>query len=153
MRALGNLVWLVFGGGILGLAWWVVGAACFLLVVGIPWGRACFVMGTFSFFPFGKEAISRKDLTQKDDIGTGIGGTVGNIVWFLCFRLWLALLGTLIGLLNCLTIVGIPFGLQYFKIAGIAIAPIGKTIVSKEVAAEARRRNAEAEVAAIRQSA
>jgi len=65
MRAIGNLLWLVFGGGILGLAWWVVGAGCFLSVVGIPWGRACLVMGTFSFFPLGTVTPGHWDMAYR----------------------------------------------------------------------------------------
>jgi len=52
-------------------------------IVGIPWGKACFVIGQFTFFPFGKEAISRDELTQKEDIGTGAVGVVGNVIWFI----------------------------------------------------------------------
>jgi len=55
----------------MGLGWWLVGVLAFVTVVGIPWAKACFVMGQFTFFPFGREAISRKELTQQEDIGTG----------------------------------------------------------------------------------
>ena len=150
MRAIGNLIWFVFGGVLMGLAWIFIGLLAFVSIVGIPWGKACFVIGLFTFFPFGKEAISRKELKQKDDIGTGALGTVGNIVWFVFAGLWLAI-GHAFSALACfITIIGIPFGIQHLKLAGIAIAPIGKTIVSKEVAAAARKANAEATVAALR---
>ena len=59
MRAIGNFIWFIFGGILMGLAWWLVGLVAFLSVVGIPWGKACFVIGQFTFFPFGQEAISR----------------------------------------------------------------------------------------------
>lgn len=134
----------------MGLAWWLVGVIAFLTVVGIPWGRACFVMGNFSFFPFGKEAINRRDLTTRSDIGTSGFGTVGNVVWFILAGIWLAI-GHVISALACfITIIGIPFGIQHLKLADIALFPIGKTIVSKEVARAAREANAHAEVAAMR---
>ena len=102
-------------------------------------GKACFVIGQFTFFPFGKEAISRKELKQKDDIGTGTLGTIGNVIWFIFAGIWLAIGHVSSALLNFITIIGIPFGIQHLKLAGIALAPIGKTVVSKEVAAAARK--------------
>lgn len=144
MRAVGNLIWFVFGGVLMGLTWWLVGLIAILTIVGIPWGKACFVIGQFTFFPFGKEAINRKELTDKDDIGTGGLGLIGNIVWCIFAGFWLAI-GHVFSAVACfITIIGIPFGIQHLKLAGIAIAPIGKTIVAKEVAAVARTVNAEA---------
>lgn len=150
MSAIGNFLWFVLGGVLMGLAWWFVGLLAFITIVGIPWGRACFVMGTFSFFPFGKEAVSRKSLTNKDDVGTGGFGTIGNIIWFVFAGVWLAIGHVLSALLCFITIIGIPFGIQHLKLAGIALAPIGKTVVDKEVGAAARQQNAEASVAKLR---
>lgn len=108
------------------------------------------MIGNFSFFPFGKEAISRDELTQQQDIGTGGLGLLGNIIWFIFAGLWLALGHVISAVLCFITIIGIPFGIQHLKLAGIAIFPIGKTIVSKEVATAARAANAEATVANLR---
>ena len=150
MRAIGNFIWFIFGGILMGLAWWLVGLVAFLSIVGIPWGKACFVIGQFTFFPFGQEAISRKELKHKDDIGTGGLGMLGNVVWFVFAGVWLAI-GHLFSAVLCLiTIIGLPFGIQHLKLAGIALAPIGKTIVSTEVAVAARKANAEASVASMR---
>jgi uncharacterized membrane protein YccF (DUF307 family) len=153
MRAIGNLLWFILGGVWMGLAWWIAGLLAYVSIVGIPWGKACFVIGRFTFFPFGKEAISRKELTQKDDIGTGALGTVGNVIWFILAGVWLAIGHVSSALLNFITIIGIPFGIQHLKLAGIALAPIGKTIVSKEAAAAARKANEEATVADLRKNA
>lgn len=71
MRLLGNIIWFVFGGVLMGLGWWLAGLLALITIVGIPWAKACFVIGQFSFFPFGKEAVSRKDLYLQEDIGTG----------------------------------------------------------------------------------
>lgn len=152
MSAIGNFLWFILGGIFMGLAWWLIGLLAFITIVGIPWGRACFVMGKFSFFPFGKEAVSRKSLSNKHDVGTGGFGVIGNIIWFIFAGVWLAIGHVFSAILCFLTIIGIPFGIQHLKLAGIALAPIGKTIVDKEVAAAARKQDAEASVAKFRAS-
>jgi len=141
MRLIGNVLWFVFGGLVMGVGWCLAGAFAFLTIVGIPWARACFVIGQFTFFPFGNEAVSRKELTGQTDIGTGALGLIGNVIWFVFAGLWLAI-GHLTSALLCfVTLVGIPFGLQHLKLAGVALAPVGKTIVPREVAAAARAQN------------
>ncbi|GAA0683446.1 YccF domain-containing protein [Marinobacterium maritimum] len=132
LRLLGNIIWFVLGGVVMGLAWWLVGVLAMITIVGIPWARSCFVIGTFSFFPFGKEAVSRRDLTGVDDIGTGAFGLVGNIIWFIFAGVWLAI-GHLMSAVACfITIIGIPFGIQHLKLALIALSPVGQTVVSSD---------------------
>jgi uncharacterized membrane protein YccF (DUF307 family) len=131
MRSIGNFFWFIFGGFFMGLAWWFFGILAFVTIIGIPWGKACFVIGQFTFLPFGREAVSRNVLNQKDDIGTGVLGFIGNVIWFIFAGAWLAI-GHIVSALACfVTIIGIPFGIQHLKLAGISLAPIGKTIVSK----------------------
>jgi uncharacterized membrane protein YccF (DUF307 family) len=142
LRAIGNFLWFILGGVIMGLAWWLVGVIALATVVGIPWARSCFVIGQFAFFPFGREAISRSELTGRPDLGTGGLGLLGNIIWFVVAGLWLALGHVTAALANFVTIIGIPFGIQHLKLAAISLAPVGQTIVTKEVAAAARQRNA-----------
>jgi uncharacterized membrane protein YccF (DUF307 family) len=138
MRTIGNVLWFVFGGFWMGLGWWLAGIICALSIEGLPWARACFVIGRFAFLPFGKEAISRAELTGAEDVGTGALGMVANILWFLFAGVWLAI-GHLITACACfITIIGIPFGIQHLKLAGLALAPVGKTIVSSEEALSAR---------------
>jgi uncharacterized membrane protein YccF (DUF307 family) len=150
MTAVGNFLWFILGGVVMGLAWWLTGVVAFCTVVGIPWAKACFVIGQFTFLPFGREAVSRRELTGKTDIGTGIFGTLGNIVWFFLAGIWLAL-GHLFSALLCfITVIGIPFGVQHLKLAGVSLMPIGLTIVRKEVAAAARDANARDWVATTR---
>ena len=142
MRTIGNILWFVLGGFVMGLAWFFFGILAFVTIVGIPWGRSCFVMGKFSFFPFGKEAVSRRDLSNRGDIGTGFLGLVGNVIWFMFAGVWLAI-GHLMAAIACfITIIGIPFGIQHLKLAGISIFPIGKTIVSSDAARMAWSREA-----------
>ena len=147
MSAIGNILWFVFGGIFMGLGWWLAGLLCAVTIVGLPWARACFVIGQFAFLPFGKEAIGRDDLTGHEDIGTGALGLIGNMLWFVFAGWWLAL-GHLVAALGCfVTIIGIPFGIQHLKLAGLALAPVGKTVVSTEVAEAARLYAAQAEIA------
>ena len=147
MRAIGNFLWFILGGFVMGIAWWLVGLIALLTIVGIPWAKASFVIGQFSFFPFGKEAISRKDLHQQDDIGTGALGLIGNVIWFVLAGIWLAIGHLVSAVAYFVTIIGIPFAIQHLKLASIALAPIGQTIVSKEVAEAARVANATATTA------
>ncbi|HTY41600.1 MAG TPA: YccF domain-containing protein [Thermoanaerobaculia bacterium] len=129
MRTIGNLIWLVCGGLLMGLAWWAAGLVAFVSIVGIPWGRACFVIGELCFLPFGRSVADRRVVTGKADIGTGALGMIGNVIWFVLAGLWLAI-GHLASAVLCfVTILGIPFGLQHLKLAEIALAPIGKTVV------------------------
>ena len=89
------------------------------------------MIGQFAFLPFGKEAVSRDLVTGEDDIGTGALGMVGNILWFIFAGVWLAIGHVVTALALFLTIIGIPFGVQHLKLAVLALAPIGKTIVAK----------------------
>jgi len=129
LRLLGNVLWFLLGGLWMGLAWWLVGLVAFASIVGIPWGRACFVIGGFTFWPFGREAVSRRQLTGEEDLGTGPLGVAGNIVWLVLFGWWLALGHVASGVLDLITIVGIPFGVQHLKLAGLSLFPIGLKVV------------------------
>ena len=137
MGFVGNVLWFVLGGFVMGLGWWLAGLLALVTIVGIPWAKACFVIGQFAFFPFGKVAISRKGLSKRDDIGTGALGFLGNVIWFIFAGVWLAIGHLLSALLCFITIIGIPFGYQHLKLAGLALMPIGKTIVDKDTAAAA----------------
>ncbi len=142
MNAIANLIWFILGGLVMGLGWWLVGLVMLISIIGIPWARACFVFGGFCFFPFGREAIDRRELTGKSDLGTGTLGLIGNVIWFVVAGLWLAIGHVTAAVANFVTIIGIPFGIQHLKLAACALWPVGKTVVPKEVAAEARRRHA-----------
>jgi uncharacterized membrane protein YccF (DUF307 family) len=91
--------------------------------------KTCFVIGRFSLWPFGQEAVNRQDLSGRGDLGTGPLGLLGNALWFLVAGWWLAI-GHLSSALACfVSIVGIPFGIQHIKLALIALAPVGMTVV------------------------
>ncbi|MDX3774950.1 YccF domain-containing protein [Chromatiaceae bacterium AAb-1] len=131
IRLLMNILWFIFGGLMMGLAWWLVGLLCFISIVGIPFGRSCFVIGELAFWPFGQDAVNRRYINRQDDIGTGAFGTLGNIIWFLLAGIWLAIGHLCYAVASFISIIGIPFGIQHLKLAMLTLAPIGKTVVSK----------------------
>jgi uncharacterized membrane protein YccF (DUF307 family) len=126
-----NILWFVFGGWIAGLAWLFSAALLAITIVGLPWTWAAIRIGMFSFFPFGKHVVERRTLTGQEDLGTGSLGLLLNIVWFVLGGWYLALMHVVIGVALLVTIIGIPFGLQHFKLARIALAPIGLEVVER----------------------
>ena len=126
MRLIGNILWFILGGFVMGLAWWFTALVCAITIIGIPWAIAAFRIGAFSFWPFGRKVADKPAGT----LGSGIGA-LGNLIWAILFGWWLAL-GHLVSAVLCaLTIIGIPFALQHLKLAGLALAPIGKTVIDK----------------------
>lgn len=129
IRMLLNLPWLVLGDLPMAVFWWLVGLVLFISIIGIPWAKSCFTIGTFVLWPFGREVGNRRDLTGVDDIGTGALGLLGNITWFFVAGIWLAI-GYFCSALACfVTITGMPFGIQHVKLAMLTLAPIGKVVV------------------------
>ena len=112
MGCLGNILWFLFGGAI---SWCLTGCLWCITIVGIPVGVQCFKLASLSFFPFGKEVI----------YGGGAGSLILNIIWLVVSGLPLALEHLAIGIVLCVTIIGIPFGLQQFKLAKLALMPFG----------------------------
>ena len=129
ISALLNILWVVLGGFVMAMGWWLAGLLCAITIVGLPWARSCFVIGRFSLWPFGQEAVNRQELNGRGDLGTGPLGLIGNVLWFVVAGWWLAI-GHLSSALACfVSIVGIPFGIQHVKLAVIALAPVGMTVV------------------------
>jgi uncharacterized membrane protein YccF (DUF307 family) len=137
-----NLLWVICGGWLMALLWLLAAVITAITVILLPWSRACFEIANYTLWPFGREAIDREVLTGKSDLGTSDLGMLGNVVWFLCAGLWLAIAHVVVAIPLAVTIFGIPFAWAHLKLAGISLAPIGKTIVESAVAAEARQRHA-----------
>lgn len=122
MTLLLNLIWLVFGGLVLAAGYVVAGVIACLLVVTLPFGLAAFRLAGYVLWPFGRTVVRRHT--------AGAASTVGNIVWFVLFGLWIAIAHITAGIVQCLTIIGIPLGLANFKLSLVALAPLGKQVVS-----------------------
>jgi uncharacterized membrane protein YccF (DUF307 family) len=101
---------------------------------GIPFGYGAFRIGAFAAWPFGREIVSADMIGQERRGGT----TLANLLWVVIAGLWLALFQAVWGVVLCFTVIGIPWGLQYFKLAQISFAPLGKRVVPKDVAKLAR---------------
>lgn len=119
MTFLGNLLWFLFGGLIGGLGWTLAGCLWCITIVGIPVGLQCFKFAGLAFFPFGKEIV----------YGGGTFSVLVNIIWLLLSGLELAIGYVVLGCLWCITIVGIPFGKQCFKLAKLALMPFGASVL------------------------
>ena len=127
-----NVLWLIFGGLWMAVAWGVAAIVMAITIFGLPWTRAAFNIGVYTLLPFGQKAVSREMYTGVSDIGTGPLGSVGNIIWLLLAGWWLALGHLLFAIVLAVTIIGIPFAWAHLKLAGLALWPIGKMIVPAE---------------------
>lgn len=119
MRIIGNILWFIFGGLLSGLAWIIAGCLWCITIVGIPVGLQCFKFASLSFWPFGKDVI----------YGDGAFSFLINVIWLILFGWEMALGNLFFGCLWCITIIGIPFGKQFFKLARLSLMPFGATIV------------------------
>ena len=126
MRLVLNIIWLVFGGFWLALGYCVAAIICFVLIITIPFGIAALRVAAFALWPFGSAVVKRAD--------AGIGAGIGNVIWFVFCGWWLVLVHVVTGVIQCLTIIGIPLGLANFKLVPIALLPMGRAIVSVEEA-------------------
>lgn len=121
MNFLGNIIWLIFGGLITALGYFVSAVVLMLTIIGIPFGIQILKIGVLALWPFGSEV-------REGQSGGGCLFTIMNIIWILIGGLWIALTHVFFGLLLTITIIGIPWGRQHFKLAGLALTPFGKEI-------------------------
>ena len=126
MRAILNIIWLVFGGFWLALGYILAGIVACILIITIPFGIQAFKLGGYAFWPFGRTVVKRAD--------AGAPSVIGNVIWLILAGWWLALAHVITGVALCLTIIGIPLGIADFKLALVALWPFGRQIVSVEEA-------------------
>jgi len=124
LRTIGNILWFVLAGLWLAMGYVVAGLVMCVLIITIPFGIAAFRLAVFVVWPFGRTVVRRPD--------AGAGSAVGNVLWFLLAGLWLAIAHVVTGVVLCVTIIGIPFGIANFTLAAVAIAPLGKEIVPSD---------------------
>ncbi len=118
MRILGNIIWIICGGLIASVLWLLLGCVYCVTIIGIPVGLQCFKMASLTLNPFGKE------IEEKG----GVCSFLCNVLWFLAGGFGMACVNFFFGCLLCITIVGIPFGKQFFKLAHLSLCPFGATV-------------------------
>ena len=124
MNLLGNLIWLIFGGLFAALGYLIGGLVLCITIIGIPWGLQCFKLAEVVLMPFGKKIVS-------DSSNAGCLGMLANLVWLICGGFFTALVHIVMGLLLYITIIGIPWGQQHFKLIEISLMPFGKKVVNE----------------------
>jgi len=122
MKALLNIIWLVFGGLWLAIGYFAAGVLCCLLIVTIPWGIASFRVGAYALWPFGRTVVEKPG-------GSNGFALIGNVIWFLVAGLWLAIGHVLTAIPMFVTIIGIPLGIANLKLIPVSLMPLGKEIV------------------------
>jgi len=127
-----NLAWFILGGFLAGLAWILAGVIMAITIIGLPWARSCFMIARYTFWPFGSDLVSRDQYYGRGDLGTGMLGTIGNVIWFVFAGWWLALMHISAAIALTFTIIGIPFAWAHVKLAMASLFPIGKTVVPVE---------------------
>lgn len=121
MKFLGNIIWLICGGIITALEYLVASLLLMITIIGIPFGLQTLKLGMLALWPFGSKV-------EDDGNSGGCLSIIMNIIWILIGGIWICLTHLGFGLLLCITIIGIPFGVQHFKMAALALTPFGKRI-------------------------
>lgn len=124
MNLLGNIIWLIFGGLAAALGYFFGGLLLCITIIGIPWGLQCFKLAGLVLWPFGKKVVS-------DSSNVGCLAIFCNIIWILCGGLYTAFIHIVMGILLCITVIGIPWGKQHFKLIEISLVPFGKKIINE----------------------
>lgn len=122
MRLLGNLIWLIFGGIIIAIEYFIGSLVLMITIIGIPFGVQTLKMAALAIWPFGRD-------TRVHSRASGCLYILMNIIWLLTGGLWIAATHAIFGVILCITIIGIPFGLQHFKLTAIALSPFGRDII------------------------
>ena len=122
MKILGNIIWVLFGGFFIALEYFVSSIGLFITIIGIPFGIQTLKLGVLALWPFGSQVV---DLPQS----SGCLSFLLNVIWFFIGGIWIFLSHLLFGLIFCITVIGIPFGVQHLKLARLAITPFGHDVV------------------------
>jgi len=143
MRTVLNILNFVLGGFATTLSWLLATLVSVVLIFTLPLTRSCWEITKLSLVPFGNEAVHVDELEPgSKNALMNTGGTLLNILWLILFGWWLCLMHIVAGIAQCITIIGIPVGIANFKIAAIALWPVGRRVVPVEVARAAREANA-----------
>ena len=128
-----NVLWIVFGGLWMAAGWLIAAVIMAITIVGIPWTRAALQIAVYTLLPFGQTVVPSEVYSGYTGIGSGPLGLIGNVIWLVLAGWWLALGHLVTALMLAITIVGLPFAWAHLKLAGLALWPIGKIIVPREM--------------------
>ncbi|WP_032092745.1 MULTISPECIES: YccF domain-containing protein [Pasteurellaceae] len=137
-----NILNFILGGFATTLGWLFATFASALLIITLPYTRSCWEITKMSLVPFGNDIVHVKYLEPTSAVCNTVGSVL-NLLWFVLFGWWLCLLHIMSGITQCLTLIGIPVGLANFKLAGIALFPVGQRVVPKEFAELLRQQYAQ----------
>ncbi len=127
-----NVLWIVLGGLPSAIAWGIAAVVMAITIIGLPWARAALNIAVYTFLPFGQTAVSREIYTGEPDLGTGLLGLAGNIIWLVLAGWWLAIMHLVMAVAFAITIIGLPFAWAHLKLARLALWPVGKVVVPYE---------------------
>ena len=122
MTTFGNIIWIIFGGIFIAIEYFVSSILLMITILGIPFGMQTMKLASLALWPFGRKSVVHNR-------ASGCLYILFNVLWILIGGIWISLSHLVFGLLFCITIVGIPFGIQHFKLAGVALTPFGRDIV------------------------
>ena len=122
MKFLGNIIWLLLGGLLIAIEYCIASLLLMITIIGIPFGIQTLKLAVLALWPFGSKVVDKGN-------SSGCLSILMNIIWIFLGGIWICLSHLVFGLLLCITIIGIPFGLQHFKMAALALVPFGKSIV------------------------
>ena len=125
MSILMNILWIILGGFFVFLGYVVAGIALCLTIIGIPWGIQCFKFSILALFPFGSDVTTR----FPESTPTSGLNILLNIIWIIFGGIWIVLNHLVWGVVLCVSIIGIPFGIQHFKLMKLAFTPFGRDII------------------------
>ncbi|HKM92259.1 MAG TPA: YccF domain-containing protein [Prolixibacteraceae bacterium] len=125
MSTIGNLLWIIFGGFIIAVEYVIASILMMITIVGIPFGLQTLKMANLALWPFGRD-------TRSTEFATGCLGTIMNLLWIIVGGFWIFVSHIILGVLLSITIIGIPFGKQHFKLAAFALTPFGREVYNKK---------------------
>lgn len=123
MRLIGNIIWFVFGGVLVALEYFISSLLLMITIIGIPFGLQTLKMAGLALWPFNKRVVTH-------DRAGGLLHILFNVIWILIGGFWIAITHLFFGVIFAITIIGIPFARQHFKLAGLALVPFGKDVIS-----------------------
>ncbi len=137
-----NIFNFVMGGFLTTLGWLLATLLSIVCIVTLPLTRSCWEITKMSLVPYGNDVVKVDDLENRSNGLLAAGGFILNIIWFVMAGWWLCIVHIMVGIAQCITIIGIPVGIAHFKLAVVALWPVGRRVVPNEIARQIRAEKA-----------